>query len=40
MLRENCVVNLNSDSTGSFYAGDIVTGTVVLEFEKEEHIES
>ncbi|KAJ0174976.1 hypothetical protein K1T71_009117 [Dendrolimus kikuchii] len=40
MLRENCVVNLNSDSTGSFYTGDIVTGTVVLEFEKEENIES
>lgn len=39
MAWHNCVVNLNSDSTGSFYTGDIVTGTVVLEYTHRKTIE-
>lgn len=40
MTWDNCIVRLNSDSTGSFYTGDIVTGTVILEFDQEQKIES
>ncbi|CAH0399362.1 unnamed protein product [Chilo suppressalis] len=37
--ENNCVVKLNSDSTESFYCGDIVTGTVILKFKRKENIE-
>ncbi|XP_013200819.1 arrestin domain-containing protein 3 [Amyelois transitella] len=40
MTWENCTVTLNSDSTGRVYAGDVVTGTVTLEFAKEKFIEN
>ncbi|KAG6461600.1 arrestin domain-containing protein 1 isoform X1 [Manduca sexta] len=36
----DCVVRLNSDSTGSFYTGDIVTGIVVLDLQQDQKIES
>ncbi|XP_028026659.1 arrestin domain-containing protein 2-like [Bombyx mandarina] len=39
MTWDNCIIRLNSDSTGSFYTGDIVTGTVILEFDQEQKIE-
>ncbi|XP_035447309.1 arrestin domain-containing protein 2 isoform X1 [Spodoptera frugiperda] len=35
-----CTINFNSDSTGSFYAGDIVTGTVILELKNEQKFQS
>ncbi|XP_053611565.1 arrestin domain-containing protein 2-like isoform X2 [Plodia interpunctella] len=40
MTWESCTVMLNSDSTGSVYAGDIVTGTVTMEFTKKKFIEN
>ncbi|KAL0821296.1 hypothetical protein ABMA28_005895 [Loxostege sticticalis] len=40
MVWDYCSVNLNSDSTGSFYAGDIVTGSVYLKFKNRQKIES
>ncbi|XP_028170069.1 uncharacterized protein LOC114359767 isoform X3 [Ostrinia furnacalis] len=39
MVWDYCSVNLNSDSTGSFYAGDIVTGSVYLKFKQRKNIE-
>lgn len=39
MSWESCVVLLNSDSTGNCYTGDIVTGTVVLEFTQKQHVQ-
>ncbi|KAJ8714716.1 hypothetical protein PYW07_002941 [Mythimna separata] len=35
-----CTINFNSDSTGSFYAGDIVTGTVILELKNDQKFQS
>uniref|UniRef100_A0A1E1WJ31 Arrestin C-terminal-like domain-containing protein n=1 Tax=Pectinophora gossypiella TaxID=13191 RepID=A0A1E1WJ31_PECGO len=39
MSWESCIILLNSDSTGSFYCGDIVTGSVVIEFKKKQKVE-
>lgn len=39
MAWESCIVLLNSDSTGSFYTGDIVTGSAILEFKKVQKID-
>ncbi|CAG9791057.1 unnamed protein product [Diatraea saccharalis] len=39
MTWENCVVKLNSDSTGSFYSGDVVAGSVILKFKRKQKIE-
>lgn len=36
----NCTVSLNSDSSGTFYTGSIVTGTLLLECEHELKVES
>ncbi|XP_021181832.2 arrestin domain-containing protein 2 isoform X1 [Helicoverpa armigera] len=35
-----CTITFNSDSTGSFYAGDIVTGTVILELKNDQKFQS
>ncbi|KAJ2949424.1 hypothetical protein O0L34_g15340 [Tuta absoluta] len=40
MSWESCIILLNTDSTRSCYAGDIVTGTVILEFKKEQKVET
>ncbi|XP_075979626.1 arrestin domain-containing protein 2-like [Anticarsia gemmatalis] len=39
MTWTNCTIILNSDSTGSFYTGDIVTGNIVLELKKDQKIQ-
>lgn len=39
MPWETCNIILNSGSTGSFYAGDIVTGTVIVKFQQKQKIE-
>ncbi|KAI5643885.1 arrestin domain-containing protein 2-like [Phthorimaea operculella] len=40
MSWESCIILLNTDSTRSCYAGDCVTGTVVLEFKKEQKVDN
>ncbi|KAM3965439.1 arrestin domain-containing protein 1 [Aphomia sociella] len=39
MSWKTCSVLLNTDSTKNLYAGDIVTGSVILEFQKKQNIE-
>ncbi|CAG4975456.1 unnamed protein product [Parnassius apollo] len=38
MVWENCNVTLNCGDGGILYTGDIVTGSVILEFKKEQKI--
>ncbi|XP_052752224.1 arrestin domain-containing protein 5-like [Galleria mellonella] len=40
MPWKTCSVLLNSASAGNLYAGDIVTGSVILEFDKKRKIEN
>lgn len=35
-----CSITLNSDSIGNFYAGDVVTGVVVLDLKNDQKLES
>ncbi|CAK1601004.1 unnamed protein product [Parnassius mnemosyne] len=39
MVWENCNVTLNSGEGGILYTGEIVTGSVIIEFKKEQKIE-
>ncbi|XP_063382824.1 arrestin domain-containing protein 5-like [Cydia fagiglandana] len=39
MPWQSCDIILNSGSTGCFYAGDIITGTVVVKFQQKQKIE-